>query len=179
MIVDDNQTPPQEFDARRGGAMEDDMDEMKVNVYVRVSTTAQDEGNSLDTQASACVKLAQEHGYTAHSADVMREMASGLGLDRPQLNELRRMVAANEVDALFVYKSDRLVRNASDLLNLLWEFRDAGVVVHSVDGSLSHLVQLVTGVPGRGSGGLLRVWSTLRSRGYATIVRLVKRFSAS
>ena len=59
------------------GTTEDDMDEMKVNVYVRVSTTGQDEGNSLDTQASACVKLAQEHGSTAHSADVMGETASG------------------------------------------------------------------------------------------------------
>ena len=151
----------------------------KAKVYVRVNATEQGEGGSLDAQASACARLAQQHGCTVHSADVMRETASGLGLDRPQLNKLRRMVAANEVDMLFVHKSDRLARNVSGLLNLLREFRDAGVVVHYVDGPPSYPAEPVAGVWGRWIGRLRRGWSTLLSRGSAAIAGLVKRFSAS
>ena len=124
--------------------------DMKAKVYVRVSTTAQGEGTSLDTQESACVKLAQEHGYTVYSEDVMRETASGGDTDRPTLNKLRRMAAANEVNALFVYTADRLARNPLDLLNLLQEFGDAGVVVRFVEGPSGdsddmQLIQFVTG----------------------------------
>ena len=153
--------------------------EMRATVYVRVNTTSEDGGISLDAQASACVTLAQQEGYTVHSADVIRETASGIDMDRPGLGLIRRMVAANEVDALFVHKSDRLARNVSGLLNLLREFRDAGVAVHCVDGPLSYPAEPVAGVWGRWIGRLRRGWSTLRSRGSATISRLVKRFSAS
>ena len=124
--------------------------QLRAKIYVRVSTMAQGEGTSLDTQESGCVKLAQEHGYTVFSEDVMREIASGADINRLQLSKLRRMVAASEVDALFVYTADRLARNPLDLLNLLQEFGDAGVVVRFVEGASGdskemRLIQFVTG----------------------------------
>ena len=49
-------------------------------------------------------RLAKETGHSIGPGDVLREVALGASLDRLQLNKLRRMAAAGEIDALFVYQ---------------------------------------------------------------------------
>ena len=53
-------------------------------------------------------------------------------LERPQLSKLRHMAANGEIEALFVFTSDRLARDPVELLVLLREFADCGVEVHFV-----------------------------------------------
>ena len=60
-------------------------------IYVRVSTTGQEEGgSSLSTQEAACRAFAAERGYLVLPAHVYSETFSGIELwDRPQLTQLR------------------------------------------------------------------------------------------
>ena len=46
------------------------------------------------------------------------------------MDKLRRMAAAGEFDALFVYSADRLSRDPADLLVVVREFNSHGVEVH-------------------------------------------------
>ena len=99
-------------------------------IYCRVSTEDQErEGSSLDSQLSACVKKAQELGYTADSEYVVNEVYSGLILDRPCLNQLRQWVRNRTVDAVVVYSTDRLSRDPVHLLLLAEEFDKAKIAL--------------------------------------------------
>ena len=118
--------------------------------YARINLVAQADGTSLDTQTAEMARLAKETGHLIGPGDVLREIASGASLDRPQLNKLRRMAAAGELDALFVYNIDRLSRDLVHLLTLMREFEAHGVVVHIVRGPSyftpeDELVRLVLG----------------------------------
>ena len=106
----------------------------RVVAYARITSVAQADGTSLDMQAAEMVRLANEMGYGIDLADVLREIASGASLDRPQLYEIRRMAAAGEIDALFVYSIDRLSRDPVDLLVLVRELEAHSVAVHFVRG---------------------------------------------
>ena len=105
---------------------------LKFAVYPRVSGAAQEEGTSLDTQTEACFQLALSVGYSEEEGIVLREVRTGIMLERAQLTKLRRMAANGEIEALFVYTSDRLARDPVELLVLLREFADCGVEVHFV-----------------------------------------------
>ena len=100
--------------------------------YTRVSGPIQGDGTSLDTQAAAIVDLANSLGYEIASEDMLAEVRSGVSLERPQLDKIRRMAAAGEFGALFVYTTDRLSRDPVDLLLMLREFDGHGVAVHFV-----------------------------------------------
>ena len=105
---------------------------LKFAVYPRVSGAAQEDGTSLDTQSEACFHLALSVGYSEGEGIALREVWTGVTLERPQLSKLRRMAANGEIEALFVYTSDRLARDPVELLVLLREFADCGVEVHFV-----------------------------------------------
>ena len=106
----------------------------RVVAYARITSVAQADGTSLDMQAAEMVRLANEMGYGIDPGDVLREIASGASLDRPQLYKIRRMAAAGEFDALFVYSIDRLSRDPVDLLVLVRELEAHSVAVHFVRG---------------------------------------------
>ena len=103
-------------------------------VYVRVSSLAQVDGTSLETQEVACVEMAQSMGYVVFPEYIFRETVSGAYLERPELSRLRRVTASGNVSALFVYTSDRLSRDPLDLLNILAEMGKQDVLVHFVEG---------------------------------------------
>ena len=65
-------------------------------------------------------------------AILLREVWTGVTLDRPQLAVARRLAAEGEVDALFAYSTDRFSRDPVDLLVLMREFAGRGVDVHFV-----------------------------------------------
>ena len=106
----------------------------KFVAYARVAAALEEGGASLDTQTAACIELAVSQGYSEVDAIVLREVWSGVVLDRPQLTVARRMAAADEIEALFVSSIDRLSRDAVDLLMLMREFATHGVDVHFVQG---------------------------------------------
>ena len=102
--------------------------------YVRSASVIEADQTSLDSQSAEIVRLANEMDYGIDPLDVLREVASGASLDRPQLNKVRVMVATGEFDVLFVYSPARLSRNLVDLLMLMREFASHGVEVHFVQG---------------------------------------------
>ena len=94
------------------------------------------------------VNLASQMGYAIGPSDVLSEVASGVSLDRPRLNQVRLMVGTGQFDALFVYGPHRLSRDPVDLLMLLQEFASHGVAVHFVQGASADAPQadLIYGV---------------------------------
>ena len=104
-------------------------------VYARVATV-QPGQSALEKQADACVRRAHEDGESpVGAAYVFRDQGSGVQLDRPGLNQLRRAVQAGEVGVVYVYSLDRLSRSLNQLALLHEEFASAGVEIRFVQGS--------------------------------------------
>ena len=99
-------------------------------IYARVSTDEQADNFSIPTQLEAARRYAETHGFTI--AHEFREDYSGLKLDRPELNKVRRLMAQGEIDAVIVYESSRLTRSKAHGPLLRDEFADAGVALHFV-----------------------------------------------
>jgi site-specific DNA recombinase len=98
----------------------------RVVVYLRVSTEDQAEMYGLPSQRHACQKLAADRGWA-----IVRELTddtSGKYIDRPGLNEVRRMVAAGEADVVLIYSVDRLSRINIDVLTLYAELQKSAIV---------------------------------------------------
>lgn len=99
--------------------------------YVRVSTEDQVEF-SPDAQAKRCKDLARlrDLGGVTVLAD---EGWSGKNLERPAMQELLRLVEADEVEHLLIRRWDRLSRDQGDFSRLVKLFTAHHVIVHSVN----------------------------------------------
>lgn len=92
----------------------------KAVIYTRVSTTEQaDEGNSLVTQERICREHAERHGYTVVQVFVER----GESAKTANRTELQKLLAfcslkKNGINAIIIYKIDRLSRNTDDYSQL-------------------------------------------------------------
>jgi site-specific DNA recombinase len=105
---------------------------MKAIVYARVSTDEQREkGYSLQSQVDACLKYAQEQGFTV--VEELRDDFTGTKLDRPGLDRLRSMVCDGQAEAVICLQSDRWSRNLAHVLILKEEMKRAGVELHFVN----------------------------------------------
>ncbi|MCL0077341.1 recombinase family protein, partial [Dehalococcoidia bacterium] len=103
---------------------------MKAALYARVSTEDQErEGTSLQSQEKACLKKASELGYEVPDGYLLKEVYSGLTLDRPRLTQLRQWVRNKEIDAVVLYSTDRLSRDPVHLLLLVEELDKAKVAL--------------------------------------------------
>lgn len=105
---------------------------MKAIGYIRVSTEDQArEGVSLDNQESKIRAYADLNNFEL--VDVIRdEGISGKTMDRSGMNRINTMVEAGEIEAVIVYKLDRLSRKTIDILSTLdaWEKKD--IAFHSI-----------------------------------------------
>ena len=61
---------------------------------------------------------------------MVREVATGANVDRPELAKLRLAAARGEIEVLIIYTTDRLARDPVDLMVLVREFESWGVEVH-------------------------------------------------
>ena len=100
---------------------------MRVGIYVRVSTSQQEDGTSLSTQEERCRAAVKLSGYDVVEEFVWHESWTGADLERPMLDRMRRAMREGVVDAVFVPNPDRLSRDPL------------------------HLLMLVQGIPGRRS----------------------------
>ena len=107
---------------------------MKGSIYMRVSTSQQEDGTSLDTQELHCRLEAEKLGYEVDPELVGRESWTGADLDRPVLSRLRSAARAGALDAFIVYSPDRLSRDPLHLMILLNEFSECGVRLCFVQG---------------------------------------------
>jgi site-specific DNA recombinase len=96
-----------------------------------VSTAAQEDNFSLDTQEAGCRAFSAEHGWTV--TVVFREVHTGAELfERPRLTELRDAMRRGEFDVLLVHAQDRLSRKQTHQGLILSEAEHVGVTWESV-----------------------------------------------
>ena len=102
---------------------------MNAVIYIRVSTTEQAEkGYSLKVQEEACLKYALSNSYEV--LELFREEGkSAKTADRPELQRMLKYMNKNKktVDALIVYKMDRLGRNSHDISSFRLIFDTLGI----------------------------------------------------
>ena len=123
-------------------------------VYARNAVVQQDQ-SSLEAQVEGCVRQAAEDGLPAvAAAHVFRDQGSGIQLDHPGLNQLRRAVQAGEVGVVYVDSPDRLSRSLAHLVLLCAEFAAAGVEIRLVWRSLDNdLLDRLSGLVASGGDG--------------------------
>ena len=108
---------------------------MKAIGYLRVSTEDQAmNGNSLGIQREKIEAMAALQD--ADLLDIVVDDASARDLNRPGMQRVLNMVKGREVDAVIVYKLDRLTRSVRDLGALLELFDKSNVSLVSVSESL-------------------------------------------
>ena len=91
---------------------------MLVFGYVRVSTDNQLENYSIEEQTDRLKAYCQAKGWTLLHIYVDGGYSGG-NTDRPALQEMLNAITQNHVDAVVVYKLDRLSRSQKDTLTLI------------------------------------------------------------
>lgn len=104
---------------------------VRVAIYTRISSEekAKSENNSLEAQRNICehyIQIQKEKSwcFSAHYED---PGYSGGNIDRPGLQRLLADVRAHKIDAVIVYKLDRLSRSLKDFYQL-WELLESNKV---------------------------------------------------
>jgi DNA invertase Pin-like site-specific DNA recombinase len=109
---------------------------MQVVGYIRVSLREQaTEGVSLATQQAKIQAYAVVKDWTVLEM-IQDQGASAKSLHRPGLAQLLARVQAGQVQAVVVYKLDRLTRSVADLDKLMKLFERKGVALVSLQESL-------------------------------------------
>lgn len=92
---------------------------MNVAIYLRVSTQEQSqEGFSIPAQKERLVSFCKAKDYVIYDFYIDGGW-SGSNLDRPAMQKMIEDVQANKLDAVIVYKLDRLSRSQKDTLYLI------------------------------------------------------------
>lgn len=105
-------------------------------IYARVSTKDQAKHNSLAIQEKACREYCQR--FSLGVLDVFEETGSGKTTNREQLQELLAFCAKNKkrLEAVVVWKTDRLARNIADYLIVRAMLHSLGIRLLSVNEQL-------------------------------------------
>lgn len=91
---------------------------MKVFGYARVSTDNQLENYSIEEQTARLEAYCTAKGWTLLHTYIDGGCSGG-NTDRPALQEMLRAIRAGRIDAVVVYKLDRLSRSQKDTLTLI------------------------------------------------------------
>lgn len=107
---------------------------MNAIIYIRVSTTEQAElGYSLKAQEEICLEYTKRNNYEV--TKIFKEKGeSAKTSNRTELQNLLKYIKQNNksIDAIIVYKLDRLSRDAYDSLSLRILFEGLGIKLKSV-----------------------------------------------
>lgn len=100
---------------------------MKAGLYARVSTDTQLEGYSIEAQKEFLLSYAKSKDYNEFEYYIDGGY-SGKNLDRPAIKKLIEDCKNKKIDAVFVFKLDRISRSQRDTLYLIEEvFNKYGV----------------------------------------------------
>jgi DNA invertase Pin-like site-specific DNA recombinase len=98
--------------------------------YLRVSTSGQEEGTSLDVQREKVFALSSVLGVAIAPHHIISEVGSGADPDRRGLLTVWNLVERKEVQHVFAYDTDRLARDPWHVLQLVRHCKDHGVALH-------------------------------------------------
>ncbi|MEE4210018.1 MAG: recombinase family protein [Parvularcula sp.] len=115
--------------------MQEDLPPIRCAIYTRKSTSnrLESEFNSLITQREICSAYVRSQAYKSW-AEIPKHYDDGgkpgSDLDRPALTELMGDIEQDKVDAVVIYKIDRLTRSLADFVRLvdIFERRDITLV---------------------------------------------------
>jgi site-specific DNA recombinase len=108
--------------------------DLKVALYVRVSTERQAQQQTSDDQVRRLLAYAQERGWSVTEGAIYRDEGySGTQLNRPALDRLRDAVAQGAIDTILLTSPDRLARRYAYQVWLLEAFEQAGCTVIFLD----------------------------------------------
>ena len=109
----------------------------KAVIYLRVSTTKQVEGASLDTQQKLCQDWASRNDVLVNEI-YHDDGVSAKTLDRPAMKEMLAYLEANKgrVHYLITYQTDRLTRSAVDFFALRAKLSQLGIEYKNINSSL-------------------------------------------
>ena len=93
---------------------------IKAGLYARVSTDSQLEGYSIDAQKEFLLSYAKSKDYTEFEYYIDGGY-SGKDLNRPAIQKLIEDCKNHKIDAVFVFKLDRISRSQRDTLYLIEE----------------------------------------------------------
>lgn len=82
-------------------------------IYTRVSTSGQEDGYSLETQAAACRQFAADKRWTVVALE--QDVASGANRNRPALERALTMIERGEANVLLAHALDRISRHQIDV----------------------------------------------------------------
>lgn len=115
------------------GLKKEQTNKMKAIGYVR---------GSMETQKLTLGAQKEKIKAYAFSKDLnlidilIEEGRSGKDLDRPKMRQLLAMVAKKEIDAVVIYKLDRMFRNTQNALEIADIFQKNGIAFHSIHESI-------------------------------------------
>lgn len=102
----------------------------QVALYARVSTTAQVEEATIESQVAELERYARNQEYAWQPEHIFLEQGvSGAHLDRPALNRMRDQAAGGEFSAVLCLSPDRLARNYAYQWVLVDELKRVGVEI--------------------------------------------------
>lgn len=103
---------------------------MRVGVYLRVSTDEQ----TIDNQREVLLPFVDKRGWDP--VEFTDESISGARRDRPGYQEMLEAARQGDINAVVVYKLDRLGRSMSQLVTDVERLQDWGVDVVTYDESI-------------------------------------------
>lgn len=121
----------------------------KAVIYLRVSTTKQVQGASLETQQMMCQEWASRNNVLVEKI-YHDDGVSAKTLDRPAMKEMLAHLRANKgcIQYLITYQTDRLTRNAADFYALVALLKKLDVEYRNINSSIDQTVndQLIQGI---------------------------------
>ncbi len=122
---------------------------MRVAIYCRVSTEAQEARGTIGSQRAALVERAAAEGHEL-VAEFLDDGHSGARLDRPGLDGLRDAAEAGLLDAVWCLSPDRLARVYAYQVIVLDELARHGMTVLFADAPPSMMTPGPAAHPGAG-----------------------------
>lgn len=110
----------------KGNSRRDDNDLIGI-IYTRKSSDKGDANTSLGTQTRYCLDLAEQQGIFVDDDYIFQENFTGMKLNRPELNQVMRLLRDRKANTLIVYAPDRLTRVPYDGATLRNEFKRLGI----------------------------------------------------
>lgn len=110
----------------------------KAVAYTRVSTDRQEDNTSLEFQDQAITHYCQAKDLEIVGA--FSDVASGATLNRPELDKLRHLllVLDSDVDAVIVYKLDRLSRSVVDGYSFIQKLKERDISIISINENIDN-----------------------------------------